>query len=39
MWTEVDLAAGTYFAVCFVLDEERGVAHAALGMAVVFTVR
>ncbi len=34
----VDLAAGSYGAICFVPDAETGMPHAALGMFDVFTV-
>ena len=34
----LDLAPGTYIAVCFVPDEETGVPHALMGMVQVFTV-
>lgn len=37
-WTEVDLAPGTYAALCFVFDPDTGVAHAMEGMIQVFTV-
>jgi len=37
-WTEVDLAPGTYIALCFVPDPETFVPHAAMGMVAVFTV-
>jgi hypothetical protein len=37
-WTEVDLAPGTYVALCFVYDPETGMPHTALGMVAVFTV-
>jgi hypothetical protein len=39
MWTVVDLAPGTYGVACFFPDMESGAEHAALGMAVVFTVQ
>jgi hypothetical protein len=34
----LDLAPGTYIALCFVPDEETGVPHALMGMVQVFTV-
>lgn len=37
-WHSLDLAAGTYGAVCFVPDEATGAPHVMLGMATVFTV-
>jgi hypothetical protein len=37
-WTEVDLAPGTYVALCFVFDPETGLPHVAMGMVAVFTV-
>jgi hypothetical protein len=37
-WTELDLAPGTYVAVCFVFDPATGMPHAVLGMVDVFTV-
>ena len=37
-WTEVDLAPGTYVALCFVFDPETGMPHVAMGMVAVFTV-
>ncbi len=37
-WTEVDLEAGTYVALCFVFDPESGLPHVAMGMVAVFTV-
>jgi hypothetical protein len=37
-WLDVDLAAGTYGAVCFVPDKELGAPHAMLGMATTFAV-
>jgi hypothetical protein len=37
-WTEVDLAPGTYVALCFVFDPETGLPHVAMGMIAVFTV-
>ena len=37
-WTEVDLAPGTYVALCFVFDPATGMPHAAMGMVAVFTV-
>jgi hypothetical protein len=39
MWASFDLAPGTYGAVCFFPDIQSGAPHAALGMAVVFTVQ
>jgi hypothetical protein len=39
LWTAFDLAPGTYAAVCFFPDIQSGLPHAALGMAVVFTVK
>jgi len=37
-WFGVDLAPGTYVAVCFLPDEETGQPHIMLGMLDVFTV-
>ncbi|MDQ3692331.1 MAG: hypothetical protein M3464_01710 [Chloroflexota bacterium] len=37
-WVEVDLAPGTYVAICFLPDEETGIPHIALGMLDVFMV-
>ena len=37
-WTEVDLAPGTYVALCFVPDPETFMPHVAMGMVAVFTV-
>ena len=37
-WVAVDLAAGTYLALCFVPDQESGMLHALMGMVEVFTV-
>lgn len=37
-WTEVDLAPGTYAALCFVFDPDAGVPHAMEGMVQVFTI-
>jgi hypothetical protein len=37
-WTEVDLAAGTYVALCFVFDPDTGMPHAMEGMVQVFTI-
>lgn len=37
-WAVLDLAPGTYVALCFVPDRETGMPHAAMGMAAVFTV-
>jgi len=37
-WLALDLAPGTYIALCFVPDEETGVPHALMGMVQVFTV-
>ena len=37
-WVAMDLAPGTYVALCFFPDEAKGVPHAMLGMADVFTV-
>ena len=37
-WVEVDLAPGSYVALCFVPDRETGMPHAAMGMVGVFTV-
>jgi hypothetical protein len=34
----VDLAPGSYGAICFVPDSETGMPHAALGMIALFTV-
>jgi hypothetical protein len=38
LWTEFDLAPGTYVALCFFPDEQTGAPHAALGMVTIFTV-
>lgn len=38
LWLPVDLAPGTYGAVCFVTDPDTGVEHAVEGMVSVFTV-
>ena len=37
-WAVLDLAPGTYAAICFVPDEKTGAPHAAMGMIQVFTV-
>jgi hypothetical protein len=37
-WLALDLAPGTYIALCFVPDEETGAPHAVMGMVQVFTV-
>lgn len=37
-WTEIDLAPGTYVALCFVPDPETFMPHVAMGMVAVFTV-
>jgi len=37
-WTQVDLAPGDYFAICFIPDVASGMPHFALGMAQPFTV-
>jgi hypothetical protein len=37
-WTEVNLEAGTYVALCFVFDPSTGMPHALMGMVQVFTV-
>jgi hypothetical protein len=37
-WIEVDLAPGTYAAICFVPDRETGLPHALMGMIEVITV-
>ena len=37
-WLEFDLAPGTYAAVCFIPDQESGMAHVQLGMVEIFTV-
>ncbi len=34
----LDLARGTYIALCFVPEEETGAPHALMGMVQVFTV-
>jgi hypothetical protein len=38
LYLPLDLAAGTYGAVCFFPDEQTGVPHVMMGMAAVFTV-
>lgn len=38
LYLSLDLAAGTYGAVCFFPDEQSGAPHVAMGMAQVFTV-
>ncbi|HEY7034729.1 MAG TPA: hypothetical protein VH482_25545 [Thermomicrobiales bacterium] len=38
LYLPLDLAAGTYGALCFFPDEETGAPHALMGMAVAFTV-
>lgn len=37
-WAEVDLAPGTYVALCFVFDPKTGLPHAMEGMMDVFRV-
>jgi hypothetical protein len=37
-WLALDLAPGTYIALCFVPDEATGAPHALMGMVQVFTV-
>jgi len=37
-WLALNLAPGTYIALCFVPDQETGVPHALMGMVQVFTV-
>lgn len=37
-WTEVDLEAGTYFALCFVYDPETGEPHLMQGMVGIISV-
>jgi hypothetical protein len=37
-WLALDLASGTYLALCFVPDQQTGAPHALLGMAQLFTV-
>jgi hypothetical protein len=37
-WAVLDLAPGTYAALCFVPDRETGMPHAAMGMVAVFDV-
>jgi hypothetical protein len=37
-WLLLDLAAGDYFAICYVPDPETGAPHFALGMMMPFTV-
>jgi len=37
-WLALDLAPGTYIAVCFVPDERTGAPHAVMGMVQIFTV-
>lgn len=37
-WLQLDLPAGTYLALCQVVDRESGLPHAALGQLVIFTV-
>ncbi len=37
-WTMVDLAPGTYVALCFALDQASMTPHAMMGMVEVFTV-
>lgn len=37
-WLDVDLAAGSYLAVCFLPDAETGAPHVALGMPRTFIV-
>ncbi len=39
LYLALDLAAGTYGAICFFPDEQSGAPHAAMGMARVFSVR
>lgn len=38
LWLALDLAAGTYGAMCFFPDEQTGAPHVLMGMAQVFTV-
>ncbi|HEU5430540.1 MAG TPA: hypothetical protein VFU81_02700, partial [Thermomicrobiales bacterium] len=38
LYLPLDLAAGSYAAVCFFPDEQQSVPHALLGMATIFTV-
>jgi hypothetical protein len=38
LYLPLDLAAGTYGAVCFFPDEQTGAPHVMMGMAVAFTV-
>jgi len=38
LYLPVDLAAGTYGAVCFFPDEQTGAPHAVMGMETAFTV-
>jgi len=38
LYLSVDLAAGTYGAICFFPDEQTGAPHALLGMETAFTV-
>jgi hypothetical protein len=38
LYLALDIAAGTYPAVCFFPDEQTGAPHIAMGMAQVFTV-
>jgi hypothetical protein len=37
-WIELDLAPGTYVALCFITDPNTGAPHALMGMANIFTV-
>ena len=37
-WGVLDLAPGTYVALCFTPDRESGMPHAAMGMVAVFAV-
>jgi hypothetical protein len=38
LYLALDLAAGTYGAICFFPDQQTGAPHLAMGMALVFTV-
>jgi hypothetical protein len=38
LWTDFDLSAGNYVAVCFIPDTATGTPHVALGMVGSFTV-
>jgi hypothetical protein len=37
-WLQLDLPAGTYLALCQVVDRDSGLPHAALGQLVIFTL-